>query len=131
MTRATAGLRLGSLAMVVLGVACSAPGNEVSMTSERLFVPEAVTIAAGETVTWVNAGTDAHTVTAEADSIPDGAEYFASGGFETESSADEDVARGLLVAEETFSVTLTVPGSYRYYCIPHRSEGMVGTVIVE
>ena len=131
MTLASFRLTLGAVVLIAVGAACSVPNGEVSMTAERVFAPETVTISAGDSVTWVNTGADAHTVTAEADSIPEGADYFASGGFETESDALDDVARGLLGAEETYSVTLTEPGTYRYFCIPHRSEGMVGTVIVE
>ena len=120
------------LISVALGASgCASAGDEISMTQERLFSPETVTISAGDSVTWVNTASDAHTVTADASSLPDGAEYFASGGFETERDAEDDIAGGLLVAEERFRATLTVPGTYRYYCIPHRSEGMVGTVIVE
>ncbi len=32
---------------------------------------------------------------------------------------------------ELFEVTFTQPGTYPYYCNPHRSLGMMGTVIVE
>jgi plastocyanin len=29
-----------------------------------------------------------------------------------------------------FSYTFTVPGTYKYFCIPHETSGMTGTVIV-
>lgn len=32
---------------------------------------------------------------------------------------------------ESFSKTFDVPGTYRYFCIPHEMQGMLGTAIVE
>jgi plastocyanin len=32
---------------------------------------------------------------------------------------------------DEFRHTFTVPGEYRYVCVPHDMVGMVGTVIVE
>jgi plastocyanin len=88
-------------------------------------------VSAGEAVTWTNDSADAHTVTAEENSLPDGADYFASGDAPSQQAAEDEVAGGLLTEGETFSVTFDTPGTYRYYCIPHRSEGMTGTVIVK
>ncbi len=35
-----------------------------------------------------------------------------------------------LLPEETYSVTLTSPGVYDYYCAPHEHAGMVGRIVV-
>lgn len=35
-----------------------------------------------------------------------------------------------LLPGESFEVTLTVPGVYDYYCIPHEMAGMVGRIVV-
>ena len=35
-----------------------------------------------------------------------------------------------LLPNETFTVTLTVPGVYDYFCIPHELAGMVGRIVV-
>ncbi len=35
-----------------------------------------------------------------------------------------------LLPGETFAVTLTVPGVYDYFCIPHELAGMVGRIVV-
>lgn len=37
---------------------------------------------------------------------------------------------GFLLPDESFEVTLTVPGVYDYYCIPHEMAGMVGRIVV-
>jgi plastocyanin len=81
----------------------------VSMQFNR-FTPEDIAVAAGSTVTWVNEDYDSgewHDVIAE------------SGAFISESFAPG----------YTFSVTLTTPGVYAYYCDLH--EGMYGRIFVE
>jgi plastocyanin len=118
------------VAAVILSAACSEGEPTVSMNGERAFEPESITVSVGETVTWTNDSADAHTVTAEEQSLPGSTDYFASGGATSEDAAADDIAAGLLTEGETFSVTFDEPGTYRYYCIPHRSEGMTGTVIV-
>ena len=37
---------------------------------------------------------------------------------------------GYLLPNDTFSLTLTVPGVYDYYCSPHEMAGMVGRIVV-
>lgn len=99
--------------------------------ADQRFEPETITVSAGETVTFVHDDGEQHTVTAVEDSIPDDAEYFASGGFESEREARESLSEGLLAQGETFEVTLEVPGTYEFFCIPHEQSGMRGTIEVE
>jgi plastocyanin len=105
--------------------------NAVDMVPGRHFDPSSVEVHVGETVTWENQSDDAHTVTAEEASLPDGAGFFASGDFSSERAAHDDLAGGLLQNGDTFEVTFDVPGTYRYYCIPHRADGMRGVIVVE
>ncbi len=35
-----------------------------------------------------------------------------------------------LLPDESFEVTLTVPGVYDYYCVPHEMAGMAGRIVV-
>jgi len=95
----------------------------VEMNDAFRFDPESVTITAGETVLWKGVGKYEHTVTADPEQaidadnfrVPEGAEPFHSGR----------VAPG-----ETYSRTFDVPGSYRYFCVPHERAGMVGEIEV-
>src|SRR3546814_14143555 len=72
---------------------------------------------------WVNRDTgNAHTATAYHPAnfdrprrVPPGADGW-----------DSDY----LLPGEGFALTLTVPGVYDYYCIPHEHVGMVGRIIV-
>src|SRR3712207_3330778 len=101
--------------------ACSDEGSsgDVEMTDAQRFAPDEVTVAAGETVSWVNVSGESHTVTAYEDEIPDGADYFATGDASSEDAARDDVANGLVNEDETFEMTFDEPGTYRYFCIPH------------
>lgn len=96
---------------------------EVTMNNQLRFEMPTVTISAGQAVLWRNTSGIVHTVTADPEraarpgsaQLPDGAATFDSG----------DVGPG-----GTFIRTFTVPGEYRYFCIPHEGAGMTGTIIV-
>ena len=87
------------------------------------FDPIGLRVQPGQAIQWVN--TDAgnsHTATAYHSAnfgrprrIPEGAEAWDS---------------NYLLPNETFTVTLTQPGVYDYYCVPHEHAGMVGRIIV-
>jgi plastocyanin len=70
------------------------------------FSPRTVEIRVGDTVTWRNRDSVAHTATAR------------NGSFDT----------GLLADGESASIRFRVPGTYRYICTPH--PDMTGTVVV-
>ncbi len=99
-----------------------------------VFEPRTVTVPAGEVVRWRNTNSRAHTVTAYDDGLPDGAAYFASGGFASERAARDGFYErldGALSSGETFEHEFAVPGEHLYFCIPHERGGMVGRVVVE
>jgi plastocyanin len=99
--------------------------------AHNAFQPVEYEVSAGETVVWGNVGSRGHSVTAYADEIPGRADYFASGGFDSEDAAvDGWPNEGNVQAGETYSHTFEVPGEYGYYCIPHEAAGMKGTIVV-
>jgi plastocyanin len=87
------------------------------------FSPETVTVRPGDTVEWQNTSPITHTVTddprrartAGDASLPPGGQAFDSG----------DIAAG-----QVYFHTFTAPGTYRYFCARHESDGMTGTVVV-
>jgi plastocyanin len=131
---------LAALGTVFLGgcAAAGSPGGggddyDVGMTAVAYRPPE-VTVAVGDRVTWRNTSSRAHSVTAYEGAIPEGATYFASGGFESETAARDGWANGLtgnITSGDDYSHRFDVPGTYEYFCIPHERAGMVGRVVVE
>ena len=110
-------------------------GTTVDMTDDLVYDPETITVDVGDTVTWENVGQVGHSVTAYEDEIPDDAEYFASGGFDSEQAARDayapgDTDAGDIPGGESWEYTFETAGTYEYFCIPHESAGMVGTVEV-
>lgn len=99
-------------------------GAVVEMNDELKFIPETLTIKAGDTVTWRNTGKTRHTVTAdpikarnqESARLPEGVQPWDAG----------DITRG-----QSWSHRFDVPGEYTYFCNPHELAGMVATIVVE
>ena len=78
--------------------------NHQITTSGFTFVPSALTINAGDSVTWVNLQSGGHTTTS---------------------------ATGLWnVSTNNFTFTFNDSGTFNYFCIPHQSFGMVGSITV-
>ena len=125
--------KLASVFVFFALVSCG--GNEagtwVVTMQGHSFEPDSMTVGAGELVTWTNDTDEAHTVTAVQDSLPQGADYFSSGGAPSEEDANDDITAELIEPGETFEWTSGEPGTYSYYCIPHRGDGMEGTIVVE
>ena len=120
------------LLLLLVVPACSAgERGVVSMTGGNRFDPSTATVRVGETLRLVNDSSQAHTVTAYEDSLPEGIDYFSSGGFEDEQSARDGVAQGLIDPGESFEVTFSAPGRVRYFCLPHEAVGMTGVIVIE
>lgn len=85
----------------------AAPEAVVVTMSANRFQPGTVRVRAGGTVTWRNTSELVHTVTGS--------------GFDS----------GNVGPGRSYSRTFARPGTYRYWCVPHRQAGMTGTVIVE
>ncbi|NHN40113.1 halocyanin [Halorubellus sp. JP-L1] len=128
---ATAGAVSGCLAMFN-SAGGDADDYDVGMT-DSAFDPETVTVAVGDTVVWKNTSGRSHTVTAYDSGLPDGADYFASGGFEDEQAARDAWKRGAggIVSGDTYEHAFDVAGEYEYVCIPHERQAMTGTIVVE
>jgi plastocyanin len=118
-------------ALIALTACSAADAGAVSMVDGFRYEPSTITVERGQTVTFVNDSSDIHTVTGLQESLPSSASYFASGDFDSERAARDDVQRGFVEPGDDYSVTLEKPGTYRYVCIPHETSGMRGTIVVE
>jgi len=91
------------------------------------FVPEEVTVEAGETVEWV-ARSARHNVVCDPDDasesvLPEGAEPFKS--YEEGENVNRPIPQG-----EMYRHTFETEGEYVYVCVPHLRQDMVGSVTV-
>ena len=91
----------------------NAPGSSTPGCEPNCFVPSTVTIEVGETVTWDNTDTAAHTATAG--SATDGP----TGVWDS----------SLIMAGGSYSYTADTAGTFDYFCMVH--PWMEGTLIVE
>ncbi len=91
---------------------------EVGSDGNLEFTPDLLTVPTGTEVTFVWKS-DTHNIAVE--SQPDEANWQGTpGGDGTVYDAGHE-----------YSHTFEVPGEYEYYCVPHQSVGMKGTIIVE
>jgi len=97
------------------------------------FEPQELTVSAGDTVAFAHRAGEAHTVVAYEDGIPGGAEYWASGGFDSESAAREgwENGEGAVQSGQSYVHTFETAGEHEYFCTPHEAAGMTGTIVVE
>src|SRR5829696_7834859 len=99
------------MAFLVFAPAAWAQGQDVTVRMEdNFFAPADITVEPGTTVTWVQSGNNGHTTTSYDGLWDSGMIEGGSGG--------------------TFSFTFEEPGTYDYFCIPHESLGMIGSVTV-
>jgi len=131
---------VAGIGAVAAGAATPARAQEgstrtVEMTDDLVFDPDEIAVTPGTTVVWDNVGNIGHSVTAYEEDLPADAEFFASGGFETEDAARSaysagDPDSGDIAGGETYEYTFETEGTYPYFCIPHESVGMLGTIEV-
>jgi plastocyanin len=115
---------------IVVAGGCSGDSSGIRMEA-RDFVPETFRVQAGSTITFTNDSDETHTVTALENGLPNGATYFASGDFSGEEDARDDLGDGLIDPGDGYEIALEESGTYHYVCLPHESQGMRGTIIVE
>lgn len=115
------GLALCMIALVVgsflINVSPAAAGTatvKMGTDSGMLgFEPSTVTIKAGDTVKWVNNKLPPHNIVFEG------------------SAANKSHDQLMFSPGESYEATFDEPGTYSYYCAPHRGAGMAGKVVVE
>ncbi len=108
---------LGAETVVEIEMKGSARGEHVWFSPMGLAVPP------GTTLRFVNHDPgNSHTATSYHPSILDRALRIPADAAPWDSD--------LLLPNQSFEVTLTVPGVYDFYCQPHEHAGMVGRIIV-
>ncbi|WP_218082788.1 plastocyanin [Anthocerotibacter panamensis] len=101
-----------------------ADGTEVKMGSDKgqlIFAPNKLTVKPGDKIKWVMNKAGPHNVIFPAEGSPDPA------------SAQAMTQKKLLSKPGNFYITTVPqaqPGTYTFYCQPHKGAGMVGTLTV-
>ena len=107
--------------------------HDVEMTlvdGQCRFVPEQVTIKAGDVVRFHNKQGGPHNVMFFSDSIPAGAAAVIDAGMDESAPLTSQMA---VTQDEVITVAFTgaPTGRYHYTCVPHQAMGMNGNIIVE
>jgi plastocyanin len=124
--RSRALLALATVLTFVLGAALAyaAPAATVEMTDKPpMYHPMKVAIKVGDTVEWVNNAETLHSVTTDPDSAQKPSDVSSPPGAKPFDS-------GFMKPGMTFDYTFTVPGTYKYLCLPHEKDGMIGYIVV-
>ena len=100
-------------------------GND--MVDYMRFIRQDVTIHVGESVTFTNPSFGPHTVNIG----PEIASPFMPVGDPTSFNGTGSLASGILLHEQSYTITFKTAGTYDYYCALHDYMGMVGVVHVE
>ena len=71
------------------------------------FYPTVLHVKHNQTITWTNESNQRHNVVIDGKTSP----WIEPG--------------------QSYKYKLVKPGTYKYYCVPHRAMGMAGTIIVD
>jgi len=123
--RASAALAVLILVAGAVPSIAAAKTVEIKMTdTPPKFMPMSVTIQKGDTVEWINNAQSLHSVTTNPSVAQDPKDV----------SAPKDAKpfdSGFMPPGAKWSYTFTVPGTYKYLCLPHEKDKMTGIVVVK
>ena len=123
--RASAALAILILVAGAMPSIAAAKTVEIKMTdTPPKFMPMSVTIQKGDTVEWINNAQSLHSVTTNPAVAQDPKDV----------SAPKDAKpfdSGFMPPGAKWSYTFTVPGTYKYLCLPHEKDKMTGIVVVK
>jgi plastocyanin len=110
-------------AVAVASPSAQAGNFTVTMTNELRFDPPMLSVPRGTTVTWNNTSSIQHTVTDDVSKAQNKADAELPTGAQPWDSGNIDPG-------QTYQHTFDIPGTYKYFCTPHETAGMLGTIVV-
>ena len=102
------------LVLFVISIYSFSQINHVVNTVLNSFSPSNLTVAVGDTVTWINTG-GMHNVNGNQSTFANNPSSFGNS----------------LGSGWTYSYVFTISGTYDYQCDPHAGMGMVGSILVQ
>lgn len=107
-------LVIGSFLMAVSPAAADTFTVKMGADSGMLaFEPSTLTIKSGDTVKWQNNKLPPHNIMFEGD------------------AKNKSHDQLMFSPGESYEATFDAPGTYSYYCSPHRGAGMAGKIVVQ
>jgi plastocyanin len=101
------------------------PTAIVKMSDDApMYQPDSIVIRVGQTVEWINTGQVSHSVVDDPTRANKVEDVLLPSEVPTFSS-------GNVMPGGKYRHTFTTPGKYRYFCMSHEIDGMIGEVIVE
>jgi plastocyanin len=101
-----------------------APVKIIQMNDEMpMYQPNSIVISAGQTVEWHNNGQVSHSVVDDAKRAAKPQDSLLPAGVDSFNS-------GSVMPGGTYRHTFTVPGRYRYFCMSHEIDDMIGEITV-
>lgn len=114
-----------AVALAVLPTTAAAESSPVVVKmadKAPYYTPQKITIKVGTTVQWVNVGEMVHSVsTTSAANRKDTSQPKGAAALDS----------GFIPPGGNYSYTFTVPGIYRYFCLPLEKAGMLGVIVVK
>ena len=118
---------IAAIVVSVFALAASAhaaPATTVKMSdTPPKFMPEKFAIKAGQSVEWINNAQTLHSVDADPTMVQNPKDVILPSGAKPFDS-------GFMPPGAKFDYTFTTPGHYRYTCVPHEKDGMLGEIDV-
>ncbi|MBA3319289.1 MAG: hypothetical protein H0T50_14520 [Gemmatimonadales bacterium] len=105
--------------------------NMVLEGSSYKYVPDQLTIKAGDVVRFHNVSGGPHNVSFWADSIPSGAADALKAGMPDQMAPLEGSLLTEVNAIYTVNFANAKAGAYKFYCLPHLALGMKGKLTVQ
>jgi plastocyanin len=112
--------------------------HEVNMIGDAKgfrFEPATITLKAGDGIKFENKGGGPHNVSFDAATVPADVKAQLNANFGADKDPNSDLSSKLTGVAAGDAITVSFanikPGTYSFFCLPHKMMGMTGKVTVE
>jgi plastocyanin len=112
--------------------------HEVKMIGDAKgfrFEPANITVKAGDGIKFMNVGGGPHNVSFDAATVPADVKSQLNANFGADKDPNSDLASKLTNVTGGDAITISFanikPGTYSFFCLPHKMMGMTGKITVQ
>lgn len=112
--------------------------HEVKMIGDTKgfrFEPANITLKAGDGIKFANTGGGPHNVSFDPTTVPADVKAQLNANFGADHDPQNDLSSKLTAVTAGDAITISFanikPGTYKFFCLPHKMMGMTGTVTVQ